>query len=120
MSFMSIRSWDSPGQWSTNFSAIAVSPDNGEHWGVYPQSVRPASPDATPRVPYVPGGEKFQVGAFLKPGDGYLYSYGTPSGRERARVRVTRPAEPCARAEPLRVLGRRELGAEQPGRRDSR
>jgi hypothetical protein len=81
MSFMSIRSWDSPGQWSTNFSAIAVSPDNGEHWGVYPQSVRPASPDATPRVPYVPGGEKFQVGAFLKPGDGYLYSYGTPSGR---------------------------------------
>ena len=58
-----------------------MSPDNGEHWGVYPQSVRPASPDATPRVPYVPGGEKFQVGAFLKPGDGYLYSYGTPSGR---------------------------------------
>lgn len=81
MSFMSIRSWDSPGQWTTNFSAIAVSPDNGEHWGVYPQSVRPASPDATPRVPYVPGGEKFQVGAFLKSGDGYLYSYGTPSGR---------------------------------------
>lgn len=81
MSFMSIRSWDSPGQWTTNFSAIAVSPDNGEHWGVYPQSVRPASGDATPRVPYVPGGEKFQVGAFLKPGDGYLYSYGTPSGR---------------------------------------
>ena len=29
----------------------------------------------------LPGGEKFQVGAFLKPGDGYLYSYGTPSGR---------------------------------------
>jgi Domain of unknown function (DUF4185) len=81
MSFMSIRSWDSPGSWTTNFSAIAVSPDNGEHWGVYPQSVRPASPDATPRISYVPGGEKFQVGAFLKPGDGYLYSYGTPSGR---------------------------------------
>jgi hypothetical protein len=81
LSFMSIRSWDSPGNWTTNFSAIAVSPDNGEHWGVYPQSVRPASPDAVPRVPFVPGGEKFQVGAFLKTGDGYLYSYGTPSGR---------------------------------------
>ncbi len=81
MSFMSIRSWDSPGSWTTNFSAIAVSPDNGEHWGVYPQSIRPNSPDAVPRVPFVPGGEKFQVGAFLKPGDGYLYSYGTPTGR---------------------------------------
>jgi hypothetical protein len=81
LSFMSIRSWDNPGSWTTNFSAVAVSPDNGEHWGVYPQSIRPASPDAVPRVPYAPGDEKFQVGSFLKPGDGYLYSYGTPSGR---------------------------------------
>ena len=36
--------------------------------------------------PYVPGGEKFQVGAFLKAGDGYLYSYGTPSGRRAPRL----------------------------------
>jgi hypothetical protein len=50
MSFMSIRSWDNPGQRTTNFSAIAVSPDNGEHWGVYPQSVRPASYLTTPRT----------------------------------------------------------------------
>src|SRR5262249_53573709 len=77
LSFISIRCWDPPGQWTTNFSAIAVSPDNGEHWGVYPQSTRPAAPDRVLRVPYVPGGENFQVGAFLKPGDGYLYSYGT-------------------------------------------
>ena len=111
MSFMSIRSWDSPGSWTTNFSAIAVSPDNGEHWGVYPQSVRPASPDATPRVPYVPGGEKFQVGAFLKPGDGYLYSYGTPSGRGGPAFVSRVPQSLGAGTQPLRVLGRRELGA---------
>nr|WP_308213181.1 DUF4185 domain-containing protein [Mycolicibacterium confluentis] len=73
MNFMSIRNWDSPGSWSTNFSAIAVSSDNGENWGVYPGTIRP------------PGGgnENFQMGAFLKPGPGdpYLYSFGTPNGR---------------------------------------
>jgi len=28
---MSIRSWDNPGSWSTNYSALAVSNDNGEN-----------------------------------------------------------------------------------------
>jgi hypothetical protein len=73
LNFMSIRSWDSPGSWSTNFSATAVSADNGETWGVYPGTIR--TPEA--------GNEKFQMGAFLKPGPGdpYIYTYGTPSGR---------------------------------------
>ena len=73
LNFMSIRNWDSPGSWSTNFSAIATSTDNGETWGVYPGTIRP------------PGGgnENFQMGAFLKPGPGdpYLYAFGTPPGR---------------------------------------
>jgi len=73
VNFMSIRSWDNPGSWSTNFSALAVSNDNGENWAVYPGTIRP------------PGGgnENFQMGAFLKPGPGdpYLYSFGTPNGR---------------------------------------
>ena len=46
LNFMSIKSWDANGAWTTNFSAIAVSPDNGERWGVYPDSVRTA--DRTP------------------------------------------------------------------------
>jgi len=74
MNFMSIKSWDGDGAWTTNFSGIAVSPDNGESWGVYPGTLRkPAA-----------GNEKFQMGAFLKPGPGdpYLYSFGTPSGRD--------------------------------------
>ncbi len=60
-----------------------MSPDNGEHWGVYPGSVRPASPDSVDRVSYVAGNENFQQGAFLKPGPGdpYIYSFGTPPGR---------------------------------------
>ena len=73
INFMSIRNWDSPGSWSTNFSAIAVSQDNGENWGVYPGTIR------TPNA----GNENFQMGAFLKPGPGdpYLYTFGTPNGR---------------------------------------
>jgi hypothetical protein len=73
LNFMSIRDWNSPGSWSTNFSAIAVSQDNGENWGVYPGTIR--APAA--------GNENFQMGAYLKPGPGdpYLYSFGTPNGR---------------------------------------
>lgn len=73
INFMSIRNWDSPGAWSTNFSALAVSSDNGENWGVYPNTLRPTSG----------GHQNFQMGAFMKPGPGdpYLYSFGTPPGR---------------------------------------
>ena len=83
VNFMSIKNWDSDGRWTTNFSAIAVSPDNGENWGVYPGTVRAPAPDSIAGVPYVPGNENFQQGAFLRPGPGdpYLYSFGTPSGR---------------------------------------
>jgi Domain of unknown function (DUF4185) len=83
INFMSIRNWDNPGQWSTNYSAIAVSPDNGERWGVYPSTVRTPGPDSIAGARYVPGNENFQMGAFLRPGPGdpYLYTFGTPSGR---------------------------------------
>jgi hypothetical protein len=83
INFMSIKRWDSPGQWTTNFSAIAVSPDNGERWGIYPDSVRTSAPGNVPNAQHVPGNENFQMGAFMKPGPGdpYIYSFGTPSGR---------------------------------------
>ena len=73
MNVMSIKTWDANGAWTTNFSAIATSSDNGETWGVYPGTIRPPSG----------GNENFQMGAFLKPGPGdpYLYSFGTPNGR---------------------------------------
>lgn len=81
--FMSIKNWDGDGRWTTNFSAIAVSPDNGENWGVYPSSVRAGAPGSVEKAAYVPGNENFQQGAFLRPGPGdpYLYFFGTPSGR---------------------------------------
>ncbi|EUA78640.1 hypothetical protein I553_2930 [Mycobacterium xenopi 4042] len=36
MNFMSIKQWGRDGEWSTNYSAIAMSPDNGQNWGIYP------------------------------------------------------------------------------------
>ena len=36
--FMSIKSWDTPGRWTTNYSAIAYSDDNGQNWTVVPTS----------------------------------------------------------------------------------
>ena len=48
MNLMSIRSWDSDGRWTTNFSAIAASSDNGENWTVHPGTVRAARADGVP------------------------------------------------------------------------
>ncbi len=73
VNFMSIKTWDGDGAWTTNYSALAVSSDNGETWGVYPGTIR--KPEG--------GNENFQMGAFLRPapGDPYLYAFGTPGGR---------------------------------------
>jgi hypothetical protein len=81
LNFMSIRDWVRDGDWRTNFSAIALSRDNGQTWGVYPGTIRPVDPDSVPGSKFVPGNENFQMGAFMKGNDGYLYSFGTPAGR---------------------------------------
>jgi hypothetical protein len=80
VNFMSIKDWGRDGEWSTNYSGIAVSTDNGQNWGVYPGTIRGSNPDAG-RAKFVPGNENFQMGSYLKGNDGYMYSYGTPSGR---------------------------------------
>ncbi|BBY43545.1 DUF4185 domain-containing protein [Mycolicibacterium celeriflavum] len=98
VNFMSIKSWDSDGRWTTNFSAIAVSPDNGERWGVYPGSVRTPREGGVEGARYVRGNENFQQAAFLWPGpsDPYLYMFGTPAGRGGAAyvARVPQGAVP--------------------------
>jgi Domain of unknown function (DUF4185) len=81
VNFMSVKDWGSPGQWSTNYSALGMSPDNGQNWYIYPGTVRTPAADSMAGVPYVPGNENFQQGAFVRPGDGYVYSFGTPPGR---------------------------------------
>lgn len=100
INYMAVRSWDTPGRWTTNYSAIAYSDDNGQNWTVVPaSSVRPAAAGRS-TLPFVEGEQNFQQGAYVrkytvdpvtgKPlkdaggreiTDGYIYSYGTPAGR---------------------------------------
>ncbi|MGE2717916.1 DUF4185 domain-containing protein [Mycolicibacterium litorale] len=100
INYMAVRSWDTAGRWTTNYSAIAYSDDNGQNWTVVPQSsVRPAAVGRS-TLPFVNGDQNFQQGAYVrkytvdpvtgKPlkdaagreiTDGYIYSYGTPAGR---------------------------------------
>ena len=49
--------------------------------GDLPGTIRTASADAVPGAGFTPGNENFQMGAFMKGNDGYLYYFGTPSGR---------------------------------------
>jgi D-arabinan endo alpha-(1,5)-arabinofuranosidase len=81
--FMSVRSWDTPGNWTTNYSAIAYSTDNGENWSLDPATVRANTEGVgIPGIPAVaPGNKNWQQSAFLTGRDGYIYEYGTPSGR---------------------------------------
>ena len=85
VNFMSVRSWDFGGVWTTNYSAIAYSDDNGQNWTVAPQTIRAAS-WLRSSTPFVYGDQNFQQGAFVvppadSPDAGYVYSFGTPSGR---------------------------------------
>ncbi|MBM4601128.1 DUF4185 domain-containing protein [Rhodococcus hoagii] len=88
--WMSVRSWDVPGEWTTNYSGLAYSTDNGENWTTDPGTVR-LNPRPLP-IPDLPTGipalaaDNFdwQMSAFV-PGRGadsnYIYEFGTPSGR---------------------------------------
>lgn len=81
---MSIRTWDNPGSWTTNYSGIAYSDDGGKTWTVDPDTVR-ASGWFRSSASYVPGDEHFQQNALVMsddPTDPYVYVYGTPSGRQ--------------------------------------
>lgn len=84
INYMSIKSWDSAGHWTTNYSATAMSSDNGQNWKTFPQSVRPSAPDAIRQVPFTPGNENFQQAAYLRGNDSFIYAFGTPAGRSGA------------------------------------
>src|SRR5262249_38902678 len=74
MSFMAVQQWGSAGSWTTSYSALATSVDNGESWQVAPQTVRYNQ--------WGTGNQNFQQMAMVRPGDGFVYVYGTPNGRQ--------------------------------------
>lgn len=70
LSFMSVKHWGAPGQWDTNYAQLAYSDDNGTTW----------STTGTPTWSNPSLTDRFQQQAFARNG-GYLYVFGTPSGR---------------------------------------
>ena len=81
---MSIRTWDNPGSWTTNYSGIAYSDDGGKTWTVDKDTVR-SSGWLRASTSYTPGDEHFQQNALVMSddeNDPYVYVYGTPSGRQ--------------------------------------
>ncbi|KAA0917345.1 DUF4185 domain-containing protein [Dietzia sp. ANT_WB102] len=82
--FMSVAHWGQPGSWTTNYSGMAYSTDNGENWTVVPELARPIT-NAVPLDDGAPAADSSwrtaQMSSFLKTND-YLYEYLTPSGRQ--------------------------------------
>jgi hypothetical protein len=91
VNYMSVKSWDTPGRWTTNYSAISqfVPGPNGGDWVLVPSTIRSAGWFST-STPYVPGNQNFQQAAYvLEPEEKvaagetrYLYAFGTPAGRQ--------------------------------------
>ncbi|GAA4805502.1 DUF4185 domain-containing protein [Tomitella cavernea] len=104
--FMSVKSWGAPGEWTTNYSALAYSDDNGENWvtptfgsvpdmlgdaaapGTGAKALRTATAAMSSVRLNAGGNANFQMGAFVRTHDAdvgdpdsYVYFFGTPSGR---------------------------------------
>ena len=87
VNYMSVKSWDSPGRWTTNYSAISMYDEGTDRWVLQPSTVRSAGWFRS-STPYVAGSQNFQQMAYvLEPeskvvGDTrYVYAFGTPAGR---------------------------------------
>lgn len=86
--FMSVARWGQPGSWTTNYSGMAYSTDDGENWTVIPSMSRPIT-DAVPLGAGAPSADRkwsdSQMSSYLE-ADGYLYEYMTSSGRQGAPI----------------------------------
>ena len=88
VNYFSVKSWDAPGYWTTNYSAISMYNPTTDKWELQPSSVRSAGWFRS-STPYVAGSQNFQQAAYvLQPeskvapgGTRYVYAFGTPSGR---------------------------------------
>lgn len=90
VNYFSVKSWDTPGRWTTNYSAISmfVPGPNGGNWVLQPSTVRSAGWFRS-STRYRAGDQNFQQAAYvLQPeskvepgGTRYVYAFGTPAGR---------------------------------------
>lgn len=88
VSYMSVKSWDTPGRWTTNYSAVSQYNPATDQWVLQKSTIRSAGWFRA-RKAYVPGNQNFQQMAYvLEPesqvapgGTRYVYAFGTPAGR---------------------------------------
>ena len=97
VNYMSVKSWDSPGRWTTNYSAVSKYNESIDRWELVDSTVRSAG-WLRSSTRYVAGDQNFQqTGYVLEQTDsgepGYVYVFGTPSGRQGS-VHLARVAEP--------------------------
>ncbi|MGB6246973.1 DUF4185 domain-containing protein [Gordonia sp. (in: high G+C Gram-positive bacteria)] len=88
VNYMSVRAWGPPSVWYTNYSATAVSSDNGRTWFTPQRTIRINAGVTAPLPAGWPsmraGDANFQQSAYVKgagPDAGWVYQYGTPNGR---------------------------------------
>ncbi|MGI9125242.1 MAG: DUF4185 domain-containing protein [Mycobacterium sp.] len=88
VSYMSVKSWDTPGRWTTNYSAISQYNPATDKWVLQTSTVRSAGWFRSSQ-PYRAGDQNFQQMAYVlepeskvAPGaTRYVYAFGTPAGR---------------------------------------
>lgn len=112
MRVMSVRDWNAPGGWNTNYSALVKSADGGHTWKILTNSMRRVTGfddwadsvqfEPADAAPPAPDGDLWygsQMSAFVESED-YLYEYMTPSGRRGpatiARVEIDKVEDPDA------------------------
>ena len=87
VNYMSVKSWDTPGRWTTNYSAISMYDDATDKWVLQPSTVRSAGWFRS-STRYVAGSQNFQQMAYVLEPESkvvgetrYIYAFGTPAGR---------------------------------------
>jgi hypothetical protein len=88
VSYMSVKSWDTPGRWTTNYSAISQYDPKTDKWVLQKQTVRAAGYFRS-STNFQAGDQNFQQMAYVvQPvskvapgGTQYVYAFGTPAGR---------------------------------------
>ena len=88
VNYFSVKSWDTPGRWTTNYSAISMFDEATDKWVLQPSTVRSAGWFRSSTT-YRAGDQNFQQMAYVLesestvgPGEErYLYAFGTPAGR---------------------------------------
>jgi hypothetical protein len=88
VNYMSVKSWDTPGRWTTNYSAISQYDPATDKWVLQRSSIRPAGVFRAQKA-YSAGDQNFQQMAYVLQPESkvvageprYVYAFGTPAGR---------------------------------------